>query len=86
VTASETKAKLKGSAIEEILKKVGGAFGDKGFVATDYITTPIRKPTCRKLLEWEREWNSRVSSFRAPVEPSPHSRNGESSSPTIAGH
>jgi DDE superfamily endonuclease len=61
-------AKLKGSVVEEILKKAGGVFGDKGFVGTDYITTPIRKPTCRKLLEWEREWNSQVSSFRAPVE------------------
>jgi hypothetical protein len=61
-------AKLKGSVVEEILKKAGGVFGDKGFVGTDYITTPIRKPACRKLLEWEHEWNSQVSSFRAPVE------------------
>ena len=61
-------AKLKGSAVEVILKKAGGVFGDKGFIGTDYITTPIRKPTCRKLLEWENEWNSQVSSFRAPVE------------------
>jgi len=61
-------AKLKGSVVEMILKKAGGVFGDKGFIGTDYITTPIRKPTCRKLLEWEHEWNSQVSSFRAPVE------------------
>ena len=47
-------------------------FGDKGFIGTDYITTPIRKPQCRKLLQWEQEWNNQVSSFRAPVErPSP---------------
>ena len=37
-------AKLKGSAVEEILRKAGGVFGDKGFIGTDYITTPIRKP------------------------------------------
>ena len=43
-------------------------FGDKGFIGTDYITTPIRKPKCRKLLQWEHEWNNQVSSFRAPVE------------------
>ena len=42
--------KLKGSAVEKILKKAGGVFGDKGFIGTDYITTPIRKPECRELL------------------------------------
>lgn len=61
-------AKLKGSVVEEILKKAGGVFGDKGFIGTDYITTPIRKPKSRKLLKWEHEWNSQVSSYRAPVE------------------
>jgi hypothetical protein len=50
-------AKLKGSEVEKILKKAGGVFGDKGFIGTDYITTPIRKPECRELLPWEREWN-----------------------------
>jgi hypothetical protein len=49
-------AKLKGSAAEEILKKAGGVFGDKGFIGTGYITTPIRKPECRELLQWEHEW------------------------------
>jgi hypothetical protein len=47
-------AKLKGSDAEEILKKAGGVFGDKGFIGTGYITTPIRKPECRELLRWER--------------------------------
>jgi DDE superfamily endonuclease/Helix-turn-helix of DDE superfamily endonuclease len=61
-------AKLKGSDVEKILKKAGGVFGDKGLIGTDYITTPIRKPQCRKLLQWEHEWNNQVSSFRAPVE------------------
>jgi hypothetical protein len=61
-------AKLKGSAVEKILEKAGGVFGDKGFIGTDYITTPIRKPQCRELLQWEHEWNNQVSSFRAPVE------------------
>ena len=61
-------AKLKGSAVEKILKKAGGVFGDKGFIGTNYITTPIRKPECRELLQWEHEWNNQVSSFRAPVE------------------
>ena len=61
-------AKLKGSAVEEILRKASGVFGDKGFIGTDYITTPIRKPECRELLQWEQEWNHQVSSFCAPVE------------------
>jgi hypothetical protein len=61
-------AKLKESAVETILKKAGGVFGDKGFIGTHYITTPIRKPECRELLQWEHEWNNKVSSFRAPVE------------------
>jgi DDE superfamily endonuclease/Helix-turn-helix of DDE superfamily endonuclease len=61
-------AKLEGSDVEKILKRAGGVFGDKGFIGTDYITTPIRKPQCRKLLQWEHEWNNQVSSFRAPVE------------------
>jgi hypothetical protein len=61
-------AKLKGSDAEKILKKAGGVFGDKRFIGTDYITTPIRKPQCRKLLQWEHRWNNQVSSFRAPVE------------------
>ena len=61
-------AKLKGSVVERIPKKAGGVFGDKGFIGTDYITTPIRKPEFRELLQWEHEWNNQVSSFRAPVE------------------
>jgi hypothetical protein len=61
-------AKLQGSDAEKILKKAGGVFGDKGFIGTDFITTPIRKLQCRQLLQWEREWNNQVSSFRAPVE------------------
>ena len=60
--------KLKGSAVEKILEKAGGVFGDKGFIGTDYITTPIRKPKFRELLQWEHEWNNQVSSYRAPVE------------------
>ena len=53
------------------LRKAGGVFGDKGFIGTDYITTPIRKPECRELLNWEHAWNNQVSSFRAPVRQPP---------------
>ena len=61
-------AKLKNSECEKILRAAGGVFGDKGFIGTGYITTPIRKPQCRKLLDWEHKWNNKVSSYRAPVE------------------
>src|SRR5262245_55404378 len=61
-------AKLTESSVEAILRKAGGVFGDKGFIGTEYITTPIRKPEARELLQWEHEWNNQVSSFRAPVE------------------
>jgi hypothetical protein len=61
-------AKLKGSAVEEILKKAGGVFGDKGFIGTDYITTPVRKPEHRELYIREKEYNAEVSSHRAPIE------------------
>jgi len=54
---------LAGSDAENILKKAGGVLGDKGFIGTDYITSPIRKPECRELLKWEHEWNNQVSSI-----------------------
>jgi len=61
-------AKLKNPECEKILRAAGGVLGDKGFIGTDYITTPIRKPQCRKLLGWEHEWNNKISSYRAPIE------------------
>jgi len=61
-------AKLKGSECEIILKLAGGVFGDKGFIGTDYITTPVRKPQDRELYIREHEYNNQISSHRAPVE------------------
>jgi len=52
-------AKLKGSECETILKAAGGVFGDKGFIGTDYITTPIRKPEGRELYMREHVYNNR---------------------------
>jgi hypothetical protein len=60
--------KLKGSECETILKLAGGVFGDKGFIGTDYITTPIRKPEDRELYIREHDYNNQISSYRAPVE------------------
>jgi hypothetical protein len=61
-------AKLKESESEEILKAAGGVFGDKGFIGTDYITTPVRKPQDRELYMREHDYNNQISSLRAPVE------------------
>jgi DDE superfamily endonuclease len=61
-------AKLKKSDCEMVLKAAGGVFGDKGFIGTDYITTPVRKPQHRDLYMREHDYNNQVSSFRAPVE------------------
>jgi hypothetical protein len=61
-------AKLRGSGCEAILKAAGGVFGDKGFIGTEYITTPVRKPQHRDLYLREHDYNKQVSSFRAPVE------------------
>jgi hypothetical protein len=60
--------KLAGSAAEKILKAAGGVFGDKGFIGTNYITTPVRKPEKRELYLREKEYNADVSSHRAPIE------------------
>jgi hypothetical protein len=61
-------AKLKGSVCESILQGAGGVVGDKGFIGTDYITTPVRKPEDRDLYIREHDYNNQVSSLRAPVE------------------
>lgn len=61
-------AKLQRSDVEVILKQAGGVFGDKGFIGTDYITTPVRKPTTRELYVREHQYNNEVSSYRAPIE------------------
>lgn len=61
-------AKLKYSECEVILKTAGGVIGDKGFIGTDYIVTPARKPQGRDLYMSEHDYNNQVSSLRAPVE------------------
>lgn len=60
--------KLTDSVSEKILKAAGGVFGDKGFIGTDYVTCPVRKPKHRELYIREREYNNEVSSHRASVE------------------
>lgn len=60
--------KLKTSDCQTILNAAGSVLGDMGFIGTDYITTPIRKPQGRHLYEREHDHNNQISSLRAPVE------------------
>lgn len=51
----------------DIVKESGGGFGDKGYQGTDLVT-PKKKPKGGELLNWEKEFNAQVSSYRAAVE------------------
>jgi hypothetical protein len=48
-----------------ILKAAGGGFGDKGYQGLDLVTP--KKPKGGELTLSDRDYNSQVSSFRAPV-------------------
>jgi hypothetical protein len=41
--------------------------GDKGYVGNNMIT-PIKKPTYRKLLDWEKEFNTQINKIRWIIE------------------
>jgi len=45
----------------------GNWVGDKGYVGNDMIT-PIKKPACRDLLDWEKEFNKQVNKIRYVIE------------------
>src|SRR5262249_33116695 len=45
----------------------GNWIGDKGYVGNDMIT-PIKKPACRELLDWEKEFNTQINKIRYVVE------------------
>lgn len=56
------------SECEVILKLAGDTIGDKGFIGTDYLITPVRKPKDRDLSMRDHDHKSQISSLRAPVE------------------
>jgi DDE superfamily endonuclease len=41
--------------------------GDKGYIGLDMIT-PIRKPSHRELLDWEKEFNTAINKIRWRIE------------------
>jgi hypothetical protein len=51
----------------QIVEKSGGGFGDKGYQGTGLVT-PKKKPEGGELTMSDREYNSQISSLRAPVE------------------
>jgi DDE superfamily endonuclease len=51
----------------DVMAAASSQIGDKGYQGSGYIT-PIKKPECRDLLDWEKEFNAEVSRLRAPVE------------------
>jgi DDE superfamily endonuclease len=54
--------------MQTILRLAGGVIGDKGFIGTDYVTTPARKPEDRDLYIREHDYNNEISLLRAAVE------------------
>lgn len=45
----------------------GEWIGDKGYVGNGMLT-PIKKPACRDLLEWEKEFNTQINKIRYVIE------------------
>jgi hypothetical protein len=41
--------------------------GDRGYVGKSMIT-PIKKPECRELLDWEKEFNTQINKIRYVIE------------------
>jgi hypothetical protein len=58
---------FKETEAEDILKEAGGGFGDKGYQGTGLVT-PKKKPKGGELTMSDKEYNSQISSFRAPIE------------------
>jgi len=58
---------FKETGAADILKEAGGGFGDKGYQGTGLVT-PKKKPKGGELTLSDKEYNSQISSFRAPVE------------------
>src|SRR5260370_41578548 len=58
---------FKETGAADILTKAGGGFGAKGYQGTGLVT-PKKKPKGGELTLSDKEYNSQISSFRAPVE------------------
>lgn len=45
----------------------GKDLGDKGYIGNNMIT-PVKKPACRELLDWEKEFNTQINKIRYVIE------------------
>jgi hypothetical protein len=59
-------AVLERSGVLETLQPANW-IGDKGYIGKGMIT-PIRKPACRELVDWEKEFNTTVNRIRYLIE------------------
>jgi DDE superfamily endonuclease len=41
--------------------------GEEGYVDNDMLT-PIKKPACRALMDWEKEFNTQINKVRYVIE------------------
>ena len=57
----------KETGADDIVKKAGGGFGDKGYQGSGLVT-PKKKPKGGELTMSDKDYNSQIASFRAPVE------------------
>ena len=58
---------FKETGAADIVKESGGGFGDKGYQGSGLVT-PKKKPKGGELTISDKEYNSQIASFRAPVE------------------
>jgi hypothetical protein len=58
---------FKETGAADIVKESGGGFGDKGYQGSGLVT-PKKKPKGGELTMSDKEYNSQIASFRAPVE------------------
>jgi hypothetical protein len=58
---------LKQTPAQRILAGAISVIADKGYQGSDYLT-PDKKPKGGELLDWQKKFNSRIASLRAPVE------------------
>jgi len=58
---------LRKTPAEAILAGALSVIADKGYQGSDYLT-PVKRPAGGELLDWQKKFNSRVASLRAPVE------------------
>jgi transposase len=58
---------LKKTPASAVLAGALSVIADKGYNGSDYLT-PVKKPAGGELVDWQKKFNARLASIRAPVE------------------